>query len=290
MLSLFERELARIDGEIANTPPAQIPSLFRSIPLEVYADFLIATPDQYPNIRAYLPTLPSEEIQRRWCGAQTTTRKLMRKSINFTWTLLGAFGELTAGSIESARVLDFGCGWGRLTRMLAKYVREDRLYGVDPDEHVLSMCRQHGVHGTFARSDPIPKSLPFDESFELIFAFSVFTHLSEITAKTAVPTLRRYQSDNGLLAVTIRPVEYWRYRQEAGSLSEEVAADMGRAHARTGFAFLPFPRQSLSTEVTYGDASMSIEFAEQLFDGYRLDAVEHTAEDMLQVVLLFTPA
>jgi SAM-dependent methyltransferase len=284
MMPLFERELNRIDKEIAVIPPAGIPSLFGYIPLELYGELQLAAPGKYPNIQAYLPTMPGDDVQRHWCGTSAVT--LMRQSVTSTRILVGGYGALTASSIGSARVLDFGCGWGRLTRMLAKYIPEDRLYGVDPDETALALCRDHRVRGTFARSDRVPRSLPFDGSFDLIIAYSVFTHLNETTARACISTLRRYQQQDGVLAVTIRPVEYWGYREESGLLDARTAEEMRGIHAIRGFAFA----QPSGTEITYGETSMSIDFAKDLFGGYRLQTVEWTADAPFQIVLLLTAA
>lgn len=286
MQSFFERELTKIDHEITATPAAQIPWLFRYIPLELYGELLLSVPEQYSNIRTHLPTMPSLDVQREWCGASPA--ELMRQSIAFTRTVIGAYGALTAKNIGLARVLDFGCGWGRLMRVFAKYVPDDQLYGVDPNEVVLSLCHQHRVPGTFAKSDYIPRELPFDGRFDFVFAFSVFTHLSETTARAAVSTLRRYQPPGSLLAVTIRPVEYWRHREEVGLIDAQTAEGMREMHISRGFAFAPDARARVGTEITYGDISMSIEFARELFDGYRIQWVEWSAVDPLQIVLLMT--
>ena len=43
--------------------------------------------------------------------------------------------------------------------------------------------------------------------FDLIYAFSVFTHLSEKTAHIVLSTLRDHIADTGVLVLTIRPKE-----------------------------------------------------------------------------------
>ena len=44
--------------------------------------------------------------------------------------------------LGESRVLDFGCGWGRLTRLLARDVEPGRLFGCDPVEAILDQCRR----------------------------------------------------------------------------------------------------------------------------------------------------
>jgi hypothetical protein len=58
-------------------------------------------------------------------------------------------------------------------------VAPGRLDGCDPVQAILDVGRADGVPATLATSDFPPERRPFDERFDLAFAFSVFTHLSE---------------------------------------------------------------------------------------------------------------
>ena len=86
-------------------------------------------------------------------------------------------------------MLDFGCGWGRLTRMLARDVAPGNLFGCDPAQGILDVCRADRVPAELARSDFLPQRVPFDGPFDLAFAFSVFTHLSERAAEASLDAL-----------------------------------------------------------------------------------------------------
>src|SRR2546427_3224486 len=106
----------------------------------------------------------------------------------------------------------------------------------------------------FSVSEEVPTALPFDGPFDLICAFSVFTHLSEKTTRAAFNTGRRYIADDGVLLITIRPKQYWQVHSEA------VADRMIAEHDQKGFAFLPSNRPRIDGDVTYGDTSMSIPY------------------------------
>ena len=60
-------------------------------------------------------------------------------------------------------------------------------------------------------------SMPPDIVQDMIYAYSVFTHLSEKTVRAAFDTLRGYIVRDGVLLITIRPKEYWRMNPEAGA-------------------------------------------------------------------------
>jgi trans-aconitate methyltransferase len=112
------------------------------------------------------------------------------------------------GGLAEARVLDFGCGWGRLTRLLARDVADDRLYGCDPVQGILDVCVRERVPAHFARNEVRSGRLPFDERFDLAFAFSVFTHLSEPAHEHALDALHAGLRPGGVLVVTVRPDDF----------------------------------------------------------------------------------
>lgn len=55
----------------------------------------------------------------------------------------------------------------------------------------IEQCEQHNVKANLALSQWVPRSLPFERQFDLIYAFSVFTHLSEKTVHVVLSTLRK---------------------------------------------------------------------------------------------------
>ena len=61
---------------------------------------------------------------------------------------------------------------------------------------------------TLAQSDFLPERLPFDEPFDLAYAFSVFTHLSEAAHERCLAALHAGLRPGGILVVTIRPPAY----------------------------------------------------------------------------------
>ncbi len=113
---------------------------------------------------------------------------------------MGYFREL-AGLRPSDRVLEIGCGIGRMARALVPILRPPGSYdGFDVVERGISWCRTHyrdapapfrfvhvdlynpvynpnGVHAARDFVFPYP-----DQSFDLVLATSVFTHLFAETA------------------------------------------------------------------------------------------------------------
>lgn len=98
-------------------------------------------------------------------------------------------GTETRGAIEALlpsdwewagkSVLDFGCGAGRVVRHLAPLAPETELWGSDIDPRCIEWDREHlGDRLSFVVNGELPP-LPFpDAKFDLVYALSVFTHLS----------------------------------------------------------------------------------------------------------------
>lgn len=282
MIDLFESELSQIDKEMALVQPSAIPRLFRRIPLEIFGTVLLDIPSRFPNMKAFFPSMASEEVQRNWTGAHGNN--LLLQSTAFVKTLVSGYAEITGENIENAKMLDFGCGWGRIIRLLYKFTSFENIYAVDPWDESIKQCREHGIKANLALSEWVPRTLPFTCHFDLIYAFSVFTHLSEKTAHTALKTLRNYISNYGVLAITIRPKEYW-YVHDKGTL----ASEMIRSHEEKGFAFTPHGHTPNDGDITYGDTSISMDYFYSHFPQWRIVCVDYNLIDPYQVILFVKP-
>jgi SAM-dependent methyltransferase len=199
------QRLAQLDVACADGG-AERYALFRELDVDLWALLLTQEYDTYPNIRALLPVVPETALQELWNG--TSGAALAAQGAGFYRKLRERYSRHSERPLAESRVLDFGCGWGRLTRFLARDVEPGNLYGCDPVEHILDVCRRTRVPATFARSEFVPERVPFDGPFDLAFAFSVFTHLSERAHEASLRTLHSALRPGGILVVTIRPPAY----------------------------------------------------------------------------------
>ena len=79
---------------------------------------------------------------------------------------------------ELEAILDWGCGCGRILRHWSGLQRT-RVFGCDIDPRMVEWCAKHLRFADVTVNELTPP-LPYDgSSFELVYAFSVFTHLSE---------------------------------------------------------------------------------------------------------------
>jgi SAM-dependent methyltransferase len=105
-------------------------------------------------------------------------------------------------SFQGKRVLDFGCGAGRTLRHFLDEATEAEIWGCDIDAPSLewlqaNLCPPLRVFPSRERP-PLPRH---DGEFDLIWAVSVFTHLSDRWAEWLLE-LRRMLRNDGLLIAT----------------------------------------------------------------------------------------
>jgi ubiquinone/menaquinone biosynthesis C-methylase UbiE len=101
------------------------------------------------------------------------------------------------------RVMEWGCGCGRISRAMLKVIPEDRFYGCDIDPDAISWMKNTFVGSSFITIDPMPPT-PYEEGyFDFIYGISVFTHLDEEIQFKWLTELRRIINRSGIVAVTV---------------------------------------------------------------------------------------
>src|SRR4051794_32197637 len=106
-------------------------------------------------------------------------------------------------SWEGKRVLDFGCGVGRVLRQLIPVAERAELHGCDIDEACVEWLSEHlspPLHVRRSQPDP-PLDYP-DATFDFIYATSVFSHLTDSWAAWLLE-LRRVLAPGGHLLVSV---------------------------------------------------------------------------------------
>jgi SAM-dependent methyltransferase len=281
--------LAAIDAACAKSTGGGY-ALFRDLDDDLWALLLTQQYELYPHIKALLPSVPEPEFQELWNGRSGLA--LAAQSRSFYTRLRAAYERYGGRPLADSSVLDFGCGWGRLTRYLARDLAPGRLYGCDPVEGILDVCRANGVPTTLSRSDFLPEQLPFNQRFDLVFAFSVFTHLSEQAHRQSLRALHRSLAPDGILIVTIRPPDYLARCAPMRPLLEALGADTQAALAAPRYLFVPHavdphhPVQHDEGQTDYGETVITLAYIrERWARWFELLDIGVELEDPHQVIL-----
>ena len=102
---------------------------------------------------------------------------------------------------DLGRVLDFGCGCGRVIRHWPAFT-DAELHGCDYNPYLVGWCAEH-LPFAESRANALEPPLPYDDdSFDLVYSLSIFTHLDEGLQVPWIEELTRVVRPGGLLLPT----------------------------------------------------------------------------------------
>jgi len=152
--------------------------------------------------RTDIVPFPSEEVQVITNGQKGEITA--KGAISILDCIMSCINEVVTpfSSIKEMHVLDYGCGWGRMTRLLPFYFKMDRITGVDVDERLINSANEL-LPFINHRKITSMEALPFEnDSFDIVFANSVFSHLSEKSALFTLAELSRIIQKGGVLIIS----------------------------------------------------------------------------------------
>lgn len=138
-----------------------------------------------------------------WLGyGQTSPEYLYGK--NQVERMLNILGESKFKLGASPKILDFGCGAGRMVRWFKPSSERGEIWGCDiSSEHILWAHQYLSPPFHFFTNTVVPH-LPFESNyFDLIYAGSVFTHIDDL-AMAWLLEMRRILKPEGRLYITIQ--------------------------------------------------------------------------------------
>jgi SAM-dependent methyltransferase len=147
-------------------------------------------------------------------GLPLPPRRLMVRvagTADADWFLRGGragYGAIGAHvDLQAVRdVLDFGCGCGRVIRYFGEH--SGGVFGSDVDRDAVAWCRDNLRFARFETNGLAPPLAFADESFDLVYALSVFTHLTDDLQLAWRDELRRVLRPGGRLLITTHGRSY----------------------------------------------------------------------------------
>jgi SAM-dependent methyltransferase len=134
-------------------------------------------------------------------GRSAGAEHFLRVGAQLARSVRDAVGASGASMEELDRVLDFGCGCGRVARHWAE-LEGPEVHGCDYNAELIAWCEDNLPFLRTARNALEPPTRYQDASFDLVYAFSVLTHLSEPLQHAWMGELRRILRPGGLLLIT----------------------------------------------------------------------------------------
>ena len=176
------------------------PELFRSVSDEFWLWLLTQGVRVDRRVRELLPCMPEESTQLQANGLSGD--RAMQDGL-LVYRLFKTIFEGLAGDLGACQaLLDFGCGWGRITRFFLRDIDPSRVWGVDHYDKAIEVCTQTNPWHNFRQIRPFPPMDFPDSTFDLIFAYSVFSHLSEAAQRGWLVEFARVLRPGGVLIAT----------------------------------------------------------------------------------------
>jgi len=218
------------------------------------------------RIAALLPPVPDPHLISRIVGEQQNAESYFRAGLVDWWSIDGSLRRTGFDPTGGGRVLDFGCGCGRILSSFALYADRCELHGADVDAESIRWCQANLPVAQFAAIDDAPPT-PYDDGFfDAVYSFSVFSHLPEQRHLDWLAELARITRSGASLVVTIQGEAVARKLMHESTVDPfPSASELARRMPdldESGFLFFPYRR------LAFQDPRVSAHFEDWDLEAY----------------------
>lgn len=176
---------------MVGTGPGAREMIQRSLNAEIAASAVVGT-----------GSIPTDPVLLQVVGAGTESGYL-HGGLTTAAGIRGVLDLLGFSIGDFRRVLDWGCGLGRVVRWFEDVAPGTEFVGTDINEKAVLWCSENIHFGSYLRNGYLPP-LPFpDEHFDLIYGISVLTHLPEDYQHAWLAELRRVARPGAIVLLTV---------------------------------------------------------------------------------------
>jgi len=288
MFSHYDAILRNLDSGKYNIENEHFRDKLLELPIELWAHILWKAPTvrQFDNLLSIVPDLPSPDVQARYAGASGMA--LLPRATDFIRVFEGGVGSALTRPLRNLSILDYGCGWGRLSRFFLRYCKPGGLVCADPGKAVIDVLKGGNFPAKIEHIDAVPDKLPFGQMFDVINLFSIFTHLPDWLVIRIMDRLRDCVKLSGVVVFTIRPKEFWPYYHSV--TKEDRFAKAERDHEKKGYVFVPDTSVAMQEKPAYGDSGFTHEYLMKRLSDWDLIRTEISSVDPFQIIYFVRPA
>jgi hypothetical protein len=195
-------------------------------------------PERGARLGIPIPGFPSDDYQVSFTGL--SGRKNLEQAFVFYKYAHEAAG---IGDLHSPHVLDFGGGWGRIARFWLRDTPPANITVSDTMDLAINLLRETHAPYHVVRNPPYPP-MEYGRTYDLIYAYSVFSHLSEKYTNAWIDFLLTQLKPSGRLVFTTRGIAFVQAVSNIKGVSEqfiETQIDATKQYLRQMRATFPDP-------------------------------------------------
>lgn len=166
----------------------------------------------HESIARLVPGLPAAALQDTYTGQHGDAT--LGEGFNAYKLFKRCYEKYAPPLAPSTRVLDFGCGWGRLIRFFLKDIDPQNLNGIDQSEDGIRACRETNRWCKFLLIEPNAPTQLEAGSFDLTYLYSVFSHQPEDMHWSWLKEFQRILRPGGVLIATARARDFIQFCQQ----------------------------------------------------------------------------
>jgi SAM-dependent methyltransferase len=184
------------------------PNVFRTVfgamPDSIWRYLLKASVGERVIEGVEFPSFPEAELQSLIQGS--SGEQAMDEAFNFYAFVKRHLGPFPAG----ARFLDYGSGWGRILRPFLRDFDLADIYGYEPSPMFRTISRTLNPYVCILPGEYMPNGR-IPPGFDLIVGYSVFSHLSPVSAEAWLAEFARVMNPGGHGVFTTWGVRFLTY-------------------------------------------------------------------------------
>ncbi|MCI0707535.1 MAG: class I SAM-dependent methyltransferase [Ignavibacteriae bacterium] len=228
------------------------------------------------------PLLPPDDIQKSFTSM--SGEENLRQAFSFYQYIRDHYLAKS-----NPYVMDFGCGWGRIARFFLKDTVPGNILAVDPYSLAVDWMRRTNLPCQIIKSNPLPP-IPFvqNSSFDLIYAYSVFSHLSEEYFLSWINYLMGLLNEDGVLVFTTRGASFLDY-VEREKMRPDVYGDYQLLRKRYEGGEILFLKTRGDVEElagdSFGESFIPLQYLRRELPQYKLVEFTETVPKVGQAVI-----
>ncbi|MGE5491989.1 MAG: methyltransferase domain-containing protein [Actinomycetota bacterium] len=264
--------------------------------IDEWQDALIRSVD-IPSYKGFpLPGFPSDALQTMTVGS--SNQWALMEGFNFYRSVKSILERNGHQLNRKSPLLDFGTGWGRYARIFMRDVHPDHITGVDVMPNMVDTCKSTFPYATFKLVPSLPPSDLPANTYQLIVAYSVFSHLSEAAATAWIREFSRILAPGGMIAITTQGRRFLSFCEDIrkqGQFDHPWHANLARsfvdraaceaAYDRGEYLFSATGGGDALSSSFYGETLIPQKFVEDNWASY-LDLVEFKDDGQLPQALI----